>query len=98
MPSVDILCPVTEEVCPALELLKTKYTANHTNPEVTAEMQQEDNRKLAIKQMEYRVRALGGAGCTGVSAEYTCPVRDSMDASPVRKGLVAALRGLRTAL
>lgn len=88
----DTACPATGEPCPNRELLVKDYTSNHDNPDLDDDSIARDHFKLDIKLREQRMWAKIG-GCEGTEDE-TCPTRDQMSDSRIRKGLVATVRSL----
>jgi hypothetical protein len=90
--TTDILCPSTNEVCPALTSLRDLYVGNEDSvePDVAAL----DRRKFTLKRLEY-VGACAVRTCDGVTEQGTCEIRDRMNISPARKNLVGIVRSLR---
>lgn len=90
----SILCPTTGEVCPARENLVRLFD-NHVDAKYAEGLPREnqpqfDAIKLQTRLAEYSVRAQM-SGCGGPN-EAACPIRESMDESMVRVGIVGALR------
>lgn len=87
MPSAaETMCPVTQEVCPALVELQTLYVGNEDR--VEPEVASSDRRIYTVKRGEY-LAAVAVRGC-----DEACPVRQGMDHSPIRKGLARSVRTL----
>ena len=95
----EILCPTTGEVCPAKQQLHNLYVGNAGNPLVsdvipgamTYETSLRDETLYRARMVEYIMHTSANP-CDGVSEAGECPIRLGMDNSPVRRGLVAAVR------
>lgn len=91
----DIICPTSREICPALSNLAELYVGNENS--VEPDQASEDRKKFTWKKREY-LAAAALVGCEGVTVANTCPIRDKMDESKVRKTGVGVFRAFRTAL
>lgn len=87
----EILCPTTGGVCPALANLHELYVGNKDR--VDHDTATLDRIKLNARRAEYVGRAVM-SNCSGVTEARTCPVRDDMDVSPIRKSLVSVVRSM----
>ncbi len=92
-----IICPTSGEICPSRESLVQMYSS-HVSEEYASTLPRElrpnlDEIKLQTRLGEYDFRARTGI-CAGPEVQL-CPVREAMDESRIRNGLV---RTVRTAL
>jgi hypothetical protein len=87
----EALCPTTDKPCPALANIQNLYVGN-------ADVVDHDTSTIDRIKFDARRRELVGAAivrqCQGETGEHTCPTRDAMDVSPIRKSLVATARAL----
>lgn len=94
----DINCPTTGEVCPALEHIVEIHTQSADAEAVMSSITtwdspnhpRHDPVKLQARLIEHRQQARF-RGCDGPEAD-ACPVRQSMDESRIRQGMVATVR------
>lgn len=87
----ETLCPTTAEVCPALVNLQRMYVGNADR--VDPDTASRDRDAYTPKRLEHMGAAIVRR-CDGVTEADTCPVRDAMDVSPVRKSLAVTVRAL----
>lgn len=89
------VCPNSGEICSARQTL-VKLFDTHVDAQLIASMPDDefnpryDHAKLNLRLAEYDMRAKL-VDCSKATADV-CPVRQSMDESPVRVGIVSALR------
>lgn len=97
LPDVRERCPNTGLICEARSSLIGAYTT-HVSAQVCEGMKVDeyhpafDQAKLDIRLREYDIRAKL-ADCADATTDQ-CPVRLSMNQSPVRRGLVKTVRSL----
>jgi hypothetical protein len=97
--AVVALCPATGQACPAGEHLSALY-APPANIDLLNELSPEDNRLVAMNARNLQIKATelqvqtGLRGCDGVGEDGSCPVRNAMDADPIRRTAVKGIRGI----